>query len=64
MDEYRVATEKEKEDAGVYEDYEMLIGPDNFRCALTEPEDRTFYRDLKPIVEELNRLRHLTTSST
>ena len=62
MNEYRIATEAEKEEADVYEDYELLIGPNNFQCALTEPEDRTFHRDLKPIIEELNRLWNLTLS--
>jgi len=60
MEEYRIATSAEKQEAGVYDDYDLLIGPDGFQCALTEPEDRTFSRDLKPLVIELNRLRHLT----
>ena len=60
MEEYRIATSAEKKEAEVYEDYDLLIGPDGFRCALTEPEDRIFSRDLKPLVIELNRLRHLT----
>ena len=62
MEEYRIATSAEKEEAEVYEDYDLLIGPDGFQCALTKPEDRTFSRDLKPLVIELNRLRHLTNA--
>lgn len=54
--EYRIATDDEKTARDCYEGYELLIGPNGFECALTEPEDRTFYRDLKPIIEELNRL--------
>ena len=60
-EEYRIATSAEKEEAGVDEDYALLIGPDGFECVLTEPEDRTFRRDLKPLVIELNRLLHLTS---
>ena len=63
MEEYRIATSAEKREAEVYEDYDLLIGPDGFQCALTEPEDRTFSRDLKPIVIELNRLRHLIAAA-
>ena len=37
--------------------YETLTGPDGFRCRLTEREDRSFFRDLEPVVNELNRLR-------
>lgn len=28
--------------------YQVLKGPDGFECWLTEPEDRSFYRDLAP----------------
>jgi hypothetical protein len=55
--EYRVATPDERELFGVCEYYELLIGPEGFTCVLTEPEDRTFFRDLKSIVYELNRLK-------
>jgi hypothetical protein len=62
MEEYRIATSAEKKEAGVDDEYyELLIGPDGFECVLTEPEDRTFRRDLKPLVIELNRLLHLTS---
>lgn len=33
-----------------------LEGPNGFICWLGEPEDRIWYRDLKPVVDELNRL--------
>lgn len=56
ISEYRIATNEEKKAHDCYEEYELLIGPNGFECALTEPEDRTFYRDLKPVIEELNRL--------
>jgi len=36
--------------------YQLLIGPNGFKCRLTEPEDRTFHRDLAILVDELNRL--------
>ena len=36
--------------------YQLLIGPNGFKCRLTEPEDRTFHRDLAVLVDELNRL--------
>lgn len=59
---YRIATDSEKREARVFEDYELLIGPNGFECALTEPEDRTFERDLGPIIAELNRLWLLVTN--
>lgn len=34
--------------------YDMLVGPDNFYCLLTEPEDRVWCRDLKYVVNKLN----------
>lgn len=37
--------------------YETLTGPDGFRCRLTERENRSFFCDLEPVVDELNRLR-------
>ena len=40
--------------------YETLLAVDGERTeditTITEPEDRTFGRDLAPVVEELNRL--------
>ena len=36
--------------------YHRLAGPSNFEAILTEPEDRNWYRDGSPVVEELNRL--------
>ena len=38
--------------------YETLVGPNDVQLAvLTEPEDRSFGRDLSPVLDELNRLR-------
>lgn len=38
-------------------DYSPLLRPDGTELALlTEPEDREWYRDLSPVVDELNRL--------
>ncbi len=37
------------------ETYDMLRGPNGFECLLTEPEDRTWWRDGSAVVEELNR---------
>ena len=34
----------------------VLVGPNGFECWLTEPEDRIWSRDLRPVVNELNRL--------
>ena len=34
--------------------YDMLVGPDNFYCLLTEPEDRMWCRDLQKVVDKLN----------
>jgi hypothetical protein len=34
----------------------VLVGPGGFECTLTEPEDRTWYRDGTNVVDELNRL--------
>lgn len=36
--------------------YQVLKGPDGFECWLTEPEDRSFYRDLAPLIERLEML--------
>lgn len=38
------------------DDYELLVGPRGFSCLLTEPEDRRWCRDLKPVIAELNCL--------
>ena len=38
-------------------DYDMLVGPEGFECLLTESEDRTWYRDGRPVVEQLNSLQ-------
>lgn len=37
-------------------EYELCVGPDGFECSLTEPEDRTFYRDASVLLDEMNRL--------
>lgn len=34
--------------------YDMLYGPDGFKCLLTEPEDRNWWRDGKAVVDKLN----------
>lgn len=34
--------------------YELLVGPDGFECCLTEPEDRTWSRDLREAKDRLN----------
>jgi len=39
--------------------YQKLIGPNGFECLITEPEDRSFYRDLKDVVDELNKLHRV-----
>ncbi len=40
-----------------YDDrYHVLLGPNGFECALTEPEDRSWSRDGAKVVAELNRL--------
>lgn len=37
--------------------YQTLYSPTNNELTtLTEPEDRNFYRDLAPVLEELNKL--------
>ena len=36
------------------ETYDMLRGPDGFECLLTEPEDRTWFRDGRNVVAKLN----------
>lgn len=49
MDAYRIVDE----DGYVGQD---LRGPNGFACWLGEPEDRIWYRDGRPVVDELNRL--------
>jgi hypothetical protein len=41
---------------GIRPPYEVLVGPNGFRCQLGEPEDRSFGRDIGDCVDELNRL--------
>jgi len=60
--EYRIATDAEFEALNADSTYDLLIGPDGFKCLLTEPEDRIWYRDLRPVVAELNRLYRLSTT--
>jgi len=56
MNEYRVATDEEAAARGLNPDLCVLVGPGGFCCYLGEPEDRTWYRDARPAVDELNRL--------
>ncbi len=56
MKDYRIMTFEEQEEAGIYEMYSVLIGPDDFECTLTEPEDRMWGRDGRPVVDKLNEL--------
>ena len=42
------------EDGDWCEYYDMLKGPDDFECLLTEPEDRTWLRDGRDVVTRLN----------
>jgi hypothetical protein len=44
------------ENADWCDDYDMLKGPNGFECCLTEPEDRTWYRDGSRVIGELNKL--------
>lgn len=53
---YRIATDDEFKNWGGSRDYDLLVGPDGFRCFLGEPEDRTWHRDAVKVVDELNRL--------
>ena len=39
------------------ETYDMLRGPDGFECLLTEPEDRSWHRDGRIVVQRLNEQR-------
>jgi hypothetical protein len=43
------------DDADCDSSYEVLVGPNGFECILTEPEDRCWSRDLRDVVNELNR---------
>lgn len=55
MAKYVIA--EHNKDSDWCEFYSMLKGPNNFECCLTEPEDRTWYRDGRSVVEELNKLQ-------
>ena len=57
LEAYRIATNEEKRNICA-EEYDLLLGPNNFDCCLTEPEDRNFHRDLAPLVKLLNK-QHL-----
>lgn len=50
---YRIPPEKNRY---CCDEYDVLIGPDKFECVLTEPEDRIWSRDLRIVMDELNRL--------
>ena len=52
---YRLATREEHEKWGG-DEYSLLLGPGGFECFLGEPEDCTWYRDGRGVVDELNRL--------
>lgn len=58
---YRRATQEEAKAEGVSDCYDLLVGPDGFTCFLGEPEDRTWGRDARRVVDELNRLYALLT---
>jgi hypothetical protein len=45
MKAYRIANTEEKDERGVSEEYDLLIGPNGFECFLGEPEDRSWDRD-------------------
>lgn len=51
--EYRVLSFSEGRELGISELYSCLVGPDEFECTLTEIEDRTWGRDLRPVVNRL-----------
>ena len=54
---YRVQNKEESENWGNdFCGYETLVGPRDFLCTLTEPEDRTWGRDLEKVVDRLNEL--------
>ena len=52
MEEFYV--EEWTEDSNYQEEYEMLKGPNGFKCLLTEPEDRSWFRDLESVIDKLN----------
>ena len=56
MKAYHKATYEEREAMGCSTDYDLLLGPDGFRCLLGEPEDRTWSRDAAAVVDRLNLL--------
>jgi hypothetical protein len=37
-------------------DFKVLVGPRNFNCELTDPEDALWCRDLQPAWDRLNEL--------
>jgi hypothetical protein len=43
-------------DPEYFSEYSILKGPDGWECVLTEPEDRSWYRDGNKAIQELNRL--------
>jgi hypothetical protein len=47
---------KVEDEPSIWEVGRSLIGPDGFSCYLGEPEDRTWFRDGRDAVDELNRL--------
>jgi hypothetical protein len=51
---YRIATYEELAELKICDEYEALVGPDDFRCVLTEPEDRYWFRDGYAAVVRLN----------
>ena len=51
---YRNLSYEEKTDICGDENYDVLVGPDDFECILGEPEDRTWGRDGKRSVARLN----------
>ena len=53
---YRVLDCDEQSAGGWSDDYSVLVGPGDFECALTEPEDKNWYRDGAPVVARLNSL--------
>jgi hypothetical protein len=58
---YRALSYEEVEALNYDECYSILVGPNDFCCVLTEPEDRIWTRDGKEVVDELNQLLNLVT---
>lgn len=59
MTEYRTIESTDPDRPYDFSDqYELLVGPE-FKCLITEPEDRTFYRDLSCVIERLNAQHEL-----